>query len=134
MSKLVEFELDDFDMTPYCLNPDIACEGQKPVYDLVGVVNHMGSMSFGHYTARVRHPEHPNVWRTADDSNVSDCKKDRVCTEHVYLLFYKLREDESCCQKTDVNNLAGTLRKMSVEKEDLDSDDLEEPQESESNV
>ena len=43
-SRLVEFELDDFDMTPYCLNPDIACEGQKPVYDLVGVVNHMGSM------------------------------------------------------------------------------------------
>ena len=31
-------------MGPYCLDPKIACEGKEPIYDLIGVVNHMGSM------------------------------------------------------------------------------------------
>ena len=44
---MVEFELSDFDMSPFCLDPKIACDGITPSYDLIGVVNHMGSMVSG---------------------------------------------------------------------------------------
>ena len=104
-------------MGPYCLDPKIACEGKEPIYDLIGVVNHMGSMvspqvfqnilwfheffqpralpliifqSYGHYTAAVRHPDKPEQWRKADDSHVRDIDEKQAKSEYAYLLFYQV--------------------------------------------
>ena len=44
INKYVDYDTNGLDMGPYCLDPKIACEGKEPIYDLIGVVNHMGSM------------------------------------------------------------------------------------------
>ena len=50
INKFVDYDINGLDMGPYCLDPDIACDGKQPIYDLIGVVNHMGSMvSIIHY-------------------------------------------------------------------------------------
>lgn len=119
LNKLVEFELSDFDMSPFCLDPKIACDGIPPNYDLIGVVNHMGSMSFGHYTARVRHPDNPDIWRLADDSHVSDTSLKSIVNEHAYLLFYRLREDSDpkTVNTVEVSDLEGNLQNLGIPKE-----------------
>ena len=97
-------------MGPYCLDPDIACDGKQPIYDLIGVVNHMGSMvsiihyqhwkrcqlhfkSYGHYTAFVRHPDKPEQWKKADDSNVRNIEEKQAKSEYAYLLFYQVLDE-----------------------------------------
>jgi hypothetical protein len=134
INKVVEFELSDFDMSPFCIDPKIACDGVAPSYDLIGVVNHMGSMSFGHYTARVRHPDNPEIWRTADDSHVSNCDKTAVVNEYAYLLFYKLREEpETKVTSVEVNDLESNMVNLTVEKP-LPSEATKTSDETESNV
>lgn len=65
-------------------------DSTKPMmYDLYGVVNHYGSMSFGHYTAYVKNQE---VWRTYDDSSVKNMPVSEVNSEAAYVLFYKRRQ------------------------------------------
>ena len=66
------------------------------LYDLYGVVNHSGTLSFGHYTAKCfNEPE--NKWYTYNDSMVSQIKtlfsdlKDDIVTPSAYVLFYKQR-------------------------------------------
>ena len=44
INKYVDYDTNGLDMGPYCLDPKVACEGKEPIYDLIGVVNHMGSM------------------------------------------------------------------------------------------
>jgi len=97
INKYVDYDVNGLDMSPYCMDPSAACDGgAEPVYDLIGVVNHMGSMSYGHYTAAIRHPDQPDVWRKADDSRVNNIDEKQAKSEYAYLLFYKLREgDES---------------------------------------
>jgi ubiquitin C-terminal hydrolase len=51
-------------------------------YELFGVVNHFGSMTFGHYIAYVK----KNDWVTYDDEKVKKCN---VNGDNAYLLFYK---------------------------------------------
>jgi ubiquitin carboxyl-terminal hydrolase 4/11/15 len=114
--KNVQFPIDDLDMTPFVLNKttikdygittdefadenneylinkiteESTFDSTKPmIYDLYGVVNHYGSMSFGHYTGYVKNQE---VWRTYDDSSVKNMSVGEINTEAAYVLFYKRR-------------------------------------------
>lgn len=45
----------------------------KPVYNLVGVVNHSGDIDFGHYTAECRNPIN-GKWYDFNDSSVHEIK------------------------------------------------------------
>lgn len=49
---------------------------------MLGIVNHFGSMTYGHYTAYVKKDE----WVTYDDEKVKKCS---VNGQNAYLLIYK---------------------------------------------
>ncbi len=55
-------------------------------YQLFGVVNHMGSLSFGHYTSFVKKDQ----WVYCDDQNI---RKANVTGDNAYLLFYRQVEE-----------------------------------------
>ena len=45
IKSYVDYDVSGLDMGPYCIDPSKACpEGKEPIYDLIGVVNHMGTM------------------------------------------------------------------------------------------
>ena len=62
------------------LNEVESINGRK--YELLGVVNHMGSMSGGHYTSFVK----KNDWVYFDDERTREYK---LTGEYAYLLFYR---------------------------------------------
>ena len=44
INKLVDYQVENLDMSPFVIDPKEACNGVPPNYELCGVVNHMGSM------------------------------------------------------------------------------------------
>lgn len=58
------------------------------IYDLIGVSNHYGNLSSGHYTA---YALNQNEWFDYDDGTVSKLDENKVVTANAYVLFYKLR-------------------------------------------
>ena len=65
-----------------------------PVYQLIGVSNHMGSLHSGHYTADCLSPV-SGEWMHYDDSRVTPTSVDELSTSTAYILFYA-RSDLSC--------------------------------------
>jgi ubiquitin C-terminal hydrolase len=61
-------------------------------YNLFGVINHMGGMGGGHYTAFVQTPVYNDVWVEFDDATVSKVDKESVISKESYVLFYR-RQD-----------------------------------------
>ena len=61
------------------------------LYRLVGVVNHVGSMNSGHYTARVKLN---NRWKSCDDRRVRDDPTMTRFSKEAYLLFYERIDSE----------------------------------------
>jgi ubiquitin carboxyl-terminal hydrolase 4/11/15 len=114
---MIDFPIQDFDITPYvsdkqpieCYNipkeefidqgnqklsnriiPEFNWNKDKLVYDCFGVINHYGSMNFGHYTA---YAKNAGQWYCYDDSNVSKlARPEQIVTEAAYVLFYERRE------------------------------------------
>ena len=73
------------------------------IYDLYGVVNHSGTLNFGHYTANCFNEAHQK-WFNYNDSSVTEMKplkaggaptehhlKREIVTEKAYILFYRRR-------------------------------------------
>lgn len=73
------FPLENLDMGPY------VHKGGSEMYDLFGVSNHMGTMSFGHYTAFAKNG---GTWWEYNDSIVKEVPREEVVTEGAYVLFY----------------------------------------------
>lgn len=74
-------------------------------YELYGVVNQMGSLSGGHYTAYCKNAIN-NKWYEFDDSHVTcfpDNKINDVITRNAYILFYKKQHD-SVEIESDIDN------------------------------
>ena len=76
---------------------------KPPIYDLFGVVNHFGSMTFGHYTAftdpaafqrdfkgTAADPD-PREFVNFDDDRLSEVPAEDVVSADAYVLFYKRR-------------------------------------------
>ncbi len=86
--KHIDFPLTDLDVSPY-ISEYVA---KKCTYDLYAVINHMGSMSGGHYTAFVKN-HYNGEWFLFDDrlihhvphSYVQKC----IVSPNAYILFYK---------------------------------------------
>jgi len=116
--KNIKFPVNNFDISDYVINKETIDDYQisadefcdennddlknkmveesqydssKPLlYDLYGVINHYGSMNFGHYTAYCKND---NTWKQYDDSNVSEMNnEDDVVTDAAYVLFYKRKK------------------------------------------
>lgn len=68
-----------------------------PVYDLIGVSNHHGSLNGGHYIAHVdtsysKDGQSPR-WMCFNDARVSQANPNSISGPTAYVLFYKLRDE-----------------------------------------
>ena len=62
-------------------------------YDLHGVVNHYGTLGFGHYVSFTRNP-FDRKWYKYDDMNREEVPEEKIQKESAYLLFYVRRDLE----------------------------------------
>ena len=62
-----------------------------PSYNLHGVVNHYGTLGFGHYVSYTRNP-FDNKWYNYDDRYREEVSEETINKESAYLLFY-IRKD-----------------------------------------
>jgi ubiquitin carboxyl-terminal hydrolase 4/11/15 len=69
LATFVDFPINNLDLSPYVLNfefltkLDISCQ-----YDLCGMINHYGSLTFGHYISVVKNI-YEQQWYKYDDQN-----------------------------------------------------------------
>ncbi len=102
LNDLVEFPIRNLDMSQYLVSPNEE-EKSKCIYDLCGVINHLGhSISVGHYTAYARtHTTNDTTkdelsWRLFDDQYVALVKNDnQIVSKDAYVLMYRLRKIEN---------------------------------------
>ena len=82
-NKVVDFPIEGLDMGPYAI-------ADKGIYDLYAVSNHIGSLSFGHYT---NYAKNSGKWYLYDDSRVTPVRDlNSIVSQSAYVLFYKKRE------------------------------------------
>ncbi|CAH0388905.1 unnamed protein product [Bemisia tabaci] len=67
--------------------PHLSSEDNR--YSLFAVVNHIGSLDLGHYTAFIRHKK--DQWFKCNDDHITQVKKSDVLASEGYLLFYHKR-------------------------------------------
>lgn len=91
IDTLVEFPVDNLDMSKYVLNP--SQKKDRKLYSLIGVANHYGGLGGGHYTACAKNFLQ-NQWYTFDDALVTPTTPNSVVTRSAYVLFYKLQEKD----------------------------------------
>jgi ubiquitin carboxyl-terminal hydrolase 4/11/15 len=93
IESMVEAPMD-FDLTPW-LRGTIPDGGAQ--YRLYAVVNHSGSLSFGHYTAYARVGENEErPWYHFNDATVSHAREEDVVSKAAYILFYeRIHRDSS---------------------------------------
>lgn len=97
LEDLIDFPVTDLDMTKHVLAHK---DKEEPlIYDLIGVINHYGSMNFGHYIAFALN-SHNGQWYEFNDSSVSAISPDSVCSSNAYVLFYKKR---GFCSEGQIN-------------------------------
>ena len=81
---LIDFPITNLDLSKYV----VGYNARKYVYDLYGVVNHIGDVNGGHYTAFVLSEE---KWYHCNDhiiENVIDPRQ--IITPMAYVLFYRM--------------------------------------------
>lgn len=71
----VDFPLKNFDVIQSCQSPDfLKKEGIETKYNLLGCVNHVGTLSYGHYTSIVLN-HFDSKWYLYDDAKVSEANE-----------------------------------------------------------
>ena len=81
-TALVDFPINDLDLSKYILSKT----NGNVKYKLIGVINHYGGASFGHYTAYCLNR---NQWCEYNDETVSKIGENNVVSSAAYVLFYK---------------------------------------------
>lgn len=90
----VQYPVKALNLQPYM---PVEPEDGPPIYDLYGVINHIGEAGDGHYNAYARllsaHDNNiPEVnWRFFDDIQVSSTSESNVVNQKAYLLLYRRR-------------------------------------------
>merc|ERR1712157_359002 len=84
IDSLVQFPFS-IDMAGWVQSPDASKEGMQ--YNLYAVVNHSGSMGFGHYTAyaQVDSSDGQRHWFHFNDSSVSRIEASQVVSKAAYI-------------------------------------------------
>lgn len=69
---------------------NLSTDSQSTTYDLIGVVDHTGSLEGGHYTAICRSSGNAASyrWNKYDDQDVNEISQVDVVSSKAYLLFY----------------------------------------------
>lgn len=89
LTTLVEFPLDNLDLSPFIVNQQDEKITNQLLYDLVAISNHTGSLTGGHYTTTARKMG-TNEWFNFNDESVSRCYNN-IVTASAYLLIYVKR-------------------------------------------
>ncbi|KAM6119378.1 ubiquitin carboxyl-terminal hydrolase 50 [Pterocles gutturalis] len=79
----IRYPLSNLDLSPY--SSPLSCKDAK--YSLCAVVNHVGFLDDGHYTAFCKHSVTEN-WYSFDDAQITRIPDSSVQTGTAYLLFY----------------------------------------------
>ena len=74
-------------------------------YDLYGIINHVGTITHGHYYSIAR-PK--NIWMKFDDSYVYE-NEGNIETSNAYLLIYKMTDKEKFNKKEFCFNYMGLM-------------------------
>lgn len=74
--------MDDFESK---LRLPLEVNRSKASFRLYGVINHIGALGGGHYTAYAYNNQ---AWRLYDDSICRQVNEEDVCTKDAYVLFY----------------------------------------------
>ena len=85
INSLVEFPINDLDMSKYVYGYDVG----NTIYDLVCVGNHTGGMGGGHYFAYTRKSD---GWYICDDTRVQKMDESRIVSPVNYYLIYKKKQ------------------------------------------
>ena len=85
ISTYINYDITNLDLRKYVIGP----ERSSAVYDLYGVVEHMGSLRFGHYTALCKTAQ--GNWLRFNDETCSSV--DNCVVKDAYLLFYKMKHN-----------------------------------------
>ena len=80
---IVNFD-DKIDISKY-IEKD--CGSDNMIYNLYGVINHQGSLDFGHYYSYIKNINNDNIWTKFDDIYVSNIGTN-IDNLHSYILFY----------------------------------------------
>lgn len=93
ISTFISFPAE-LDMTPFMAQRNDERISGDCRYSLYAVINHIGSLDIGHYTAYIRH--HKDVWVKCDDHIITKATLKQVLDSEGYMLFYhkKLLEFE----------------------------------------
>lgn len=121
INRLVEFPIDSLDMSSYRSSSGLPLnENEDGLYDLFGVIHHIGILGGGHYTSTIRHPPlHAKGrsmfdrcsegcdgtgeksagtpsgafrWHSYNDTEVSPVNESNVIAPTAYVLFYIRRD------------------------------------------
>jgi ubiquitin C-terminal hydrolase len=84
--------------TDLVISKPVSGREPPPIYDLVGVSNHHGTLNGGHYVAHVdtefgQSKGQSPRWICFNDARVSLANAANIAGPTAYVLFYKLRED-----------------------------------------
>ena len=88
----------NFPLTNLCLDKYINKNNKENNhYDLFGVINHYGSLQYGHYTAFCKN-YHDNNWYEYNDRIVNHIPKEKekeiIVNRNAYILFYRERKND----------------------------------------
>ena len=65
----------------------LANKRQSTRYSLFAIIQHIGTLNFGHYTAYIKMPD--SQWYKADDSLVTKVQEREALNQEAYILFYQ---------------------------------------------
>ena len=88
IDTLVDFPLQDLDMSRYIIGPRVF---DNYHYDLFAVAHHYGGMGGGHYVASAKNP-FDGKWYNFNDSSVSAERVEDIVNSSAYVLFYKRKD------------------------------------------
>lgn len=87
LSHLVKFPLENLDMNHFLsrnLNRNTAS-----LYNCRGIINHVGSIQTGHYSAYIKN-RHDSIWYEYNDNRVTPLRCDEnLVSHHAYILVYE---------------------------------------------
>jgi ubiquitin C-terminal hydrolase len=87
-NNYIKFPIDNLNLTDYVGRE----RKDESEYELFGIVNHMGSMRGGHYTAYCKNPN-DNWYEYDDDNDVNEVDISKLVSPMAYILFYQKKKN-----------------------------------------
>mmetsp|Transcript_36119 Transcript_36119/g.26334 ORF Transcript_36119/g.26334 Transcript_36119/m.26334 type:complete len:103 (+) Transcript_36119:651-959(+) len=94
LQTLIEFPIQNLDMQSFVADQQFLKDNEiDSQYDLHGMINHYGTLGFGHYIGVVKN-HLDQKWYKYDDQKRTEIPQEGIQKEAAYILFY-IRKDIS---------------------------------------